>query len=116
MARPRLHYYFHGPGKVASNPKRRLTECPPRPLSPCPCLFGAQERYGKSSEAISELTNELGRVTEELAEVQRVLEERGSNISDTSPVVKIKEAINTLKVGARPGFGQLFNRVWPLVQ
>lgn len=55
-------------------------------------------------------------MTEELAEVQRVLEERGSNISDTSPVVKIKEAINTLKVGARPGFGQLFNRVWPLVQ
>ena len=57
-----------------------------------------QERHSKSSETISELTNELGRVSEELEEVKRVLEERGSNISDTSPVVKIKEALTTLKV------------------
>lgn len=71
-----------------------------------PSANGPQERHGKSSEAISELTNELGRVTEELEEIKRVLDERGSNISDTSPVVKIKEAIKTLKVAfASPSFG-----------
>ena len=50
-------------------------------------------QYNKRAESVSERNNELHRIQEQLDEVKRVMDERGSNISDTSPVVRIKAAI-----------------------
>lgn len=60
-------------------------------------LNGVQERYNKSTEAVADLTNELARVSEELEKVKGTMAERGDNIADTSPLVKIKSAIAQLK-------------------
>jgi len=60
-------------------------------------LAQIQERYNKSTEAVAELTNELAHVSEELESVKQTMAERGDNISDISPLVKIKGAITRLK-------------------
>lgn len=59
-------------------------------------LIDLQETYNKRTESISERNNELHRIQEQLEEVKRIMDERGSNISDTSPVVRIKNAIKKL--------------------
>ncbi|KAK3239465.1 hypothetical protein CYMTET_16032 [Cymbomonas tetramitiformis] len=61
-------------------------------------LAQVQERYNKSTENVAELTNELAHVSEELENIKNTMTEKGDNISDTSPLVKIKSAIQRLKV------------------
>ena len=56
-----------------------------------------QEKYNRNAEVLAEKTNELARISEELEAVKLTMEERGETISDTSPLVKIKQAIKTLK-------------------
>lgn len=60
-------------------------------------LISLQETYNKKSERVSERNNEMHRLAEQLEEMKRVMDERGSNISDTSPVVRIKTAIKKLQ-------------------
>ncbi|KAG1670197.1 hypothetical protein FOA52_014973 [Chlamydomonas sp. UWO 241] len=59
-------------------------------------LQGAQSTYNKHTEAISDRNNELHRISEQLTEMKGLMEERGSNISDATPVVRIKGAIQKL--------------------
>lgn len=60
-------------------------------------LSTIQERYNKSTESVADLTNELARISEELERVKGTMAERGDNIADTSPLVKIKSAMATIK-------------------
>ncbi|GBG73951.1 hypothetical protein CBR_g17666 [Chara braunii] len=60
-------------------------------------LSEVQDKHNKSMVNVSELTNELARVTEELERVKRVMDERGNDISDASPLINIKNAIQRLK-------------------
>jgi len=60
-----------------------------------------QEDYNKNSEGINKLQNELATVTEELQGIKGRMDERGSAMTDTSPVVKIKTALSKIKQEAR---------------
>ncbi|QDZ19096.1 intraflagellar transport protein [Chloropicon primus] len=60
-------------------------------------LSQMQNQYHKSTETVAELANELSRISEELEGVKQTKEERENNISDTSPLIKIKNAIQTVQ-------------------
>lgn len=60
-----------------------------------------QEVYSKSTEQINRLQNQLASVTDELQAVKGRMDERGAAMSDTSPVVKIKNALAKLKAETR---------------
>lgn len=60
-------------------------------------LQEVQASYNARTDEVSQLTNHLGRVTEELEEVKARLDEHGSNMSDSSPVVKVANAIKGLQ-------------------
>jgi estrogen-related receptor beta like 1 len=51
----------------------------------------------RRSELISERNNELHRVTAALEDVKQQLESRGSNLSDASPLVRLKAALGSLR-------------------
>ena len=53
-------------------------------------LSQMQNQYHKSTENVAELANELSRISEELESVKQTKEERENNISDTSPLIKVK--------------------------
>lgn len=59
-------------------------------------LSAVQERYNAQTEGVAELTNEFARISEELEQVKGLLDERSGNISDSTPLVKIKTAIAKL--------------------
>lgn len=46
-----------------------------------------QENYNKHTEGISDRNNELHRISEQLEEIKHIMDERGSNIADATPVV-----------------------------
>ena len=56
-----------------------------------------QEQYKSVTDNVAELSNELASITARLNEIKAVVDERGSNLSDSSPLVKIKNAIAKLK-------------------
>ncbi|KAJ1622662.1 intra-flagellar transport protein 57-domain-containing protein [Pavlovales sp. CCMP2436] len=60
-----------------------------------------QEVYNKSTEQINKLQNELSTVTDELQHIKGRMDERGSAMTDTSPIVKIKAALTKIKQEAR---------------
>ncbi len=60
-----------------------------------PCC--AQEEQERHAELVSERNDELARLVARLEEAQAVLEERGSSMSDASPLVRIKGAIKAVK-------------------
>jgi len=66
---------------------------PPRPLPPPRSPLPLRPQH---TEAISDRNNELHRISEQLQEMKGMMEERGSNISDATPVVRIKGAIQKL--------------------
>mmetsp|Transcript_14908 Transcript_14908/g.32320 ORF Transcript_14908/g.32320 Transcript_14908/m.32320 type:complete len:480 (-) Transcript_14908:727-2166(-) len=55
-----------------------------------------QEGYNKRTEAISDRNNDLHRISEQLEEMKTLMDEKGNNISDATPVVRIKGAIKKL--------------------
>ena len=56
-----------------------------------------QEQYKSVTDNVAELSNELATVSAKLNEIKTIVDERGSNLSDSSPLVKIKNAIAKLK-------------------
>jgi len=60
-------------------------------------LQEVQDVYNAKSEAISELTNTLSQVSDELAGIKGRMDERGNSMTDTSPLIKIKSALGRLK-------------------
>ncbi|MEW5304574.1 MAG: hypothetical protein WDW36_007176 [Sanguina aurantia] len=59
-------------------------------------LQDIQDLYNKRTEVISERNGELHRISDQLEDIKGVMDERGSNIADATPVVRIKNAIKKL--------------------
>ena len=53
----------------------------------------AKQKYEQSAEAVNNLTNNLSTISEELDDVKNQMDDRGSSMTDTSPVVKMKKAL-----------------------
>mmetsp|Transcript_45177 Transcript_45177/g.118578 ORF Transcript_45177/g.118578 Transcript_45177/m.118578 type:complete len:446 (-) Transcript_45177:90-1427(-) len=60
-------------------------------------LQEVQDEYNAKSEAIAELTNALSAVSDELNAIKGKMDERGTSMTDTSPLIKIKSALARLK-------------------
>lgn len=54
------------------------------------------ERCKEGSDKVNVMTSEHAQVTEQLRETKSVMDDRGSKMTDTSPLVQIKEALKTL--------------------
>ncbi|TYZ57500.1 hypothetical protein PybrP1_004343 [[Pythium] brassicae (nom. inval.)] len=59
-------------------------------------LQAVAERCKEGSDKVNVMTNEHAQVTEQLRETKSVMDDRGSKMTDTSPLVQIKEALKTL--------------------
>ncbi|XP_019625993.1 PREDICTED: intraflagellar transport protein 57 homolog isoform X2 [Branchiostoma belcheri] len=60
-------------------------------------LAQAKEKYREGSGGVTERTRELALITEELEQVKSEMEERGTSMTDGTPLVKIKQALTRLK-------------------
>ncbi len=60
-------------------------------------MQGANAGYQESSNAVTKLTNDLAEVSKKLDDVKTDMEGRGNSMTDTSPLVKIKGALSSLK-------------------
>jgi estrogen-related receptor beta like 1 len=54
-------------------------------------------KSGKVNEKVAKLTNELAELTDKLEELKESFESRDSGIHDTSPLVRIKSALQQIK-------------------
>ncbi len=55
-----------------------------------PSLIGTTENIGK-------LTNELAVISDRVEELKTQMDDKGASMTDTSPLVKIKQALTNLK-------------------
>ncbi len=55
-----------------------------------------QETYNRKTEAVADRNQEMHRIGEQLDEVKAMMDEKGSNIADATPVARIKTAIKQL--------------------
>ena len=60
-------------------------------------LQEVQDEYNSKSQGINELTNVLSQVSDELGGIKGRMDERGQNMTDTSPLIKIKSALQRIK-------------------
>jgi len=60
-------------------------------------LQEVQDEYNSKTDAISNLSNVLQQVSDELAATKGKMDERGGAMTDTSPLIKIKSALARLK-------------------
>lgn len=60
-------------------------------------LNSTQDSYNSSSQSVSQLSVELNQVSEMLEHVKTEIQERESKISDTTPLIKIKEAVQKVR-------------------
>lgn len=56
-----------------------------------------EQKSGKAHEAVAKLTNDLAEVSEKLDELKESFESKDSGLNDTSPLVKIKAALQQIK-------------------
>jgi estrogen-related receptor beta like 1 len=57
-----------------------------------------EDKHSSGTESVSALTNELAIIQDQLSEVKGTMDSRGSSMTDTSPLVKIKAALQDIKV------------------
>jgi estrogen-related receptor beta like 1 len=60
-------------------------------------LAEVRERYKNGSSSVNDLARELAQVTESLERVKTEMDERGSNMIDAGPLVRIKQALTRLR-------------------
>ncbi|EGD80507.1 hypothetical protein PTSG_01098 [Salpingoeca rosetta] len=60
-------------------------------------LAATQERYKQASTTVTEYSRQLAAVSADLEAVKSQMDERGSSMTDASPLVKIKQALKALK-------------------
>ena len=60
-------------------------------------LNSTQESYQQASQNVSQLSVELNQVSESLEQTKREIEERETKISDTSPLMQIKDAVSKVR-------------------
>lgn len=56
-----------------------------------------EKKGGAANDAVSKLTNELAELTERLDDIKESFESKDSGMHDTSPLVKIKTALQQIK-------------------
>lgn len=61
-------------------------------------LKTSQEEYQTTNQRVTKLTQELSGVVDMLEEVKGQMDERGNDMTDTSPLVKIKQGLAKLKM------------------
>ena len=54
--------------------------------------------HSSASSNVSVLTNELSSIADQLSEIKGTMDSRGSSMTDTSPLVKIKAALQDIKL------------------
>lgn len=59
-------------------------------------LQAVTERCKDGADKVNVMTNEHAQITEQLRETKTVMDERGSKMTDTSPLVQIKDALKRL--------------------
>merc|ERR1719160_129793 len=64
-------------------------------------LQRVSQQYNELNEVVMNLLNEQKTVTEELETVKGEMEERSSTVTDTQPVVKLKDAFKQLRLDTR---------------
>merc|ERR1712110_196883 len=57
-------------------------------------LGESEANYEKVSGGLARKTEELGQITNQLDQVKRAMEERGTSMTDGAPLVKLKQALN----------------------
>jgi len=57
-------------------------------------LADRETSYEQVSGGLSRKTEELGQITNQLDQVKRAMEERGTSMTDGAPLVKLKQALN----------------------
>ncbi|KND00465.1 uncharacterized protein SPPG_04781 [Spizellomyces punctatus DAOM BR117] len=60
-------------------------------------LSELKQKYGVASSNVTELTNELSRISEELDSVKSQMDDIGSGMTDSKPLVAIKQGVAKLK-------------------
>lgn len=60
-------------------------------------LHSKQEQYKAEGGRVTELTRDLANLSDELDTVKTQMDERGNNMTDQGPLVKIKQAMTRLK-------------------
>lgn len=60
-------------------------------------LADTNSRYNQSSTTVVELTRKLASMTDELDHVKAQMDERGNRMTDSGPLVKMKQALKRLK-------------------
>ncbi|CAG9467677.1 unnamed protein product [Pedinophyceae sp. YPF-701] len=60
-------------------------------------LDTTRANHNRESDKLAELTNQLQHIETELEDVRNMLDEKGSSISDSSPVLRMKAAIRDLQ-------------------
>ena len=64
-------------------------------------LTEVQEEYNRKSESLNELSNALTQVSDELESIKGKMNDRGTSMTDTSPLIKIKSALTQLRGEAK---------------
>jgi estrogen-related receptor beta like 1 len=60
-------------------------------------LAEVQQRYKNSSGSVNDLTRDLSQITDALETVKAQMDERGTSMTDSGPVVKLKQGLQRLK-------------------
>merc|ERR1712070_251091 len=60
-------------------------------------LKSRQEDYERDGAKVNELTNEHARIIEELEHVKEKMDSQGKNISDSSPIFNMKQALHKIR-------------------
>lgn len=60
-------------------------------------LAAVTVQHQSSSDNVSNLTSELQSLSEQLSEIKEHMDNRGDTMTDTSPLVQIKKALQTVK-------------------
>lgn len=55
------------------------------------------KRYEEGNQAVSDLTNQLNKITDELETIKSDMDSRGDSMTDTGPLVKLKDAMKKIK-------------------
>ena len=61
-------------------------------------LSEIEDKHSTGTESVSVLTNELATIQDQLSDIKGTMDSRGSSMTDTSPLVKIKAALQEIKV------------------
>ena len=62
-------------------------------------MKSVKARQQESGDKVGEFTNELQDITDKLEVIKSTMDERGSSMTDTSPLVRIKKSIETIERG-----------------